>query len=187
MFVFKGILYLLWRLITLPVHILFALIKLFIITPLMLLLGLVVLGVACVALAFPTLLPSIGLPRVDVGQWLGGLTSTTSSAPTTSLSPASYTLPSAVTCEVRAQAVMVAWNATSNPGTQWYQVLRRSLQDAAWHRIGLVTAASSNSGHYEYADQPPQHGATYRYAVIAVAADGAESSAVESVTQVVAP
>lgn len=185
MFVLQGIIQLIWDVLTLPFHLLFSLIKFFIIGPILLLITLAVLLVACVALALPATLPAMPRPPfiTAITSWLSH---PALHFPSTLSADMSVTPPSTVTCIIRGRSIVVRWTGQTSGAAQWYQVLRRSLEDSDWHRIALVTARD-HAPQYEYADTAVQHGFTYRYGVVALGADGEESEIIASSLQMVAP
>jgi hypothetical protein len=188
MVVLHGLIKLIWGIVTLPVHLVLSLIKYFIIGPIVLLITLAVLLVACVALAVPAVLPSVQVPGfiTDISTWLSHPTVSLPALPGAPTATIAVPAPANVICLARDHQIFVQWTGQPNSGAQWYQVVRRALEDTDWHRIALVTARD-HPAQYEYADPSPQHGVTYRYGVVALGADGAESEVVASSIQIVAP
>ncbi|MCL4504830.1 MAG: hypothetical protein M1434_14140 [Chloroflexi bacterium] len=176
MFVIKGIIHLIWHIVTFPLHLVFALIKYLVITPIVLVIVLAVLIFACVAVAAPGVAPSI--------QWPGFINDLAASfhqisAPTTQATQ--------VTCAVRGKAIIVEWVGARADAVNSYMVLRKSLADTVWQRIALVRATNNPDGVYQFSDTAPQHGATYLYGIASIRLDGSEGQPVESAVQVVAP
>jgi hypothetical protein len=189
MFLFRWVAHGLWTLITLPFHLLAWLIKVFVIGPLVALVFLALLIFACLALLVPGSVRRIGA-AVGAAIPVPHAISELSSRLQVPSGPAPA--PAEVTCTVQAQNVLVQWSGqgSANGGTggvQWYQVLRKSLQDTTWHRVALISVRDNATGRYAFKDSGLQHGATYMYAVISIAADGSESEKVVSHVQIVAP
>ena len=184
MFLLKGIIHLLWHIVTFPVHLLLALIKWFVITPIVLLVTLALALFLCVAVVFPGSIPG---PSISVPGIISSLSVPLQHLISPSSSPQLPAQPSQVNSNVHGGAIEVSWVAGGG-NIQWYQVLRKTPQDTTWHRIALITATGNNpDSPYRYDDTELQHGTTYIYAVVAVLANGSESVVVVSPTQIVAP
>ena len=176
MAVIKGIFHLIWHIVTIPLHLVFVLIKYLVITPVVLVIMLAVVIFACVALVIPGAVPSI--------QWPGFIADLAASfhqigAPTTEATQ--------VTCTVRGKAVIVEWVGARADTVNSYMVLRKSLADTAWQRVALVRATNNPDGIYQFSDTALQHGTTYLYGIVSIHLDGTEGQPVASAVQVVAP
>ena len=180
MHIFRGILHLVWHIVIFPIHLVLTVIKIVIIGPLILIATLACVIFGCLALFSPATLSSINIQPPDAGRVVTFLFQHV-------ISPAvSNGQPVNVTSVVQGNAIVVSW--TGNPsGAQWYEVLRKTVDDPTWRRIAIVPAASTTDGHYEFTDTALQHGITYLYAVTAVTSGSGEGTPVESAYQVVAP
>ncbi len=172
----KGIVHLIWHVVMIPVHLIFALIKYLIITPILLVIVLAGLIFVCVALAVPGVSSSIQLPG-----FINDLAATFRQA----IRP--ETQATQLKCSVRGNAIILEWAGARAGAVNSYLVLRRSLADTAWQRIALVRATSNADGVYQYSDTALQRGTTYRYAVESIGLDGSPGKLIESTVQVVAP
>ena len=191
MFLVRWIVHLAWYVITLPLHLLAWVVKSLILGPLITLVVLIALVVVCVVLVFPGSLASVNLPAIPVPDAISGFSSElqrlVAPGPAPSPTPLPALAPTQVTCVLEANDILVQWPAPDAGGVQWYQVVRKSVHDTDWHRIGIVSARDTIAGHYEFKDTALQHSVTYLYGVVAIGADGAESDVTVSHTQIVAP
>jgi hypothetical protein len=188
MHIIHWLLHLLWHIVTFPLHILASIIKTVLLGPIMLILTLVVLVVGCVAVVAPWTFSFIHIQPPDVAGWVG---SQLSHVTVPSISPSSPTSqpeggPMQVTSSVQDNKIVVSWSG-GQKDAQWYQVLRKTVNDTTWRRIAIVPATTEAKGHYEYADTALEHGMTYLYAITEVGPAGGESTPAPSAYQVVAP
>jgi len=176
MFLVKGILHFLLHIVALPFHLLFALVKTLIITPLVLLMMIAIGLFGCVLLTVPGAAQSIQLPTfvTDLSTQIRRITAGVPAA-------------TQVTCAVRGKGIVVQWSINGSDDVKWYKVMRKGIQEMAWQRIALAQAGKSAAGLYEYSDTALQHGVTYQYGIVAVSPDGSDGELVVSPVQVVAP
>ena len=182
--IISGIFHLLWNIITIPFHLLAAVIKIVILGPLVVIVTLACLVFGCLALLSPATLSAI---HIQPPEFITTITSQLSHVTVPSVPTREPELVlGEVTSGVRDNAIVVSWSGGED-GAQWYEVLRKTTHETTWRRIAIVPATKSTDGHFEYTDPETQHGVTYRYAITEVTASGSESPPVESAFQVVAP